>query len=296
MINFTERILHYFHELRHPLAIYNVSYSTVLNYFGKTITKLLQSIKERTFLIKSKHDGDRSLIENLLDDQRDLLYALMEHLDDCDNILACFFPSKEIRNKNAYVKHYKKVTEEYRNHIGIIVNYLKHNQGRLQSIAFFNDEIIVPGYFVVGPTVANALGPVEKIHPGGNTAFSFARDLRYNLFHFYAVAQYLSNAISGILNTQPDYDAPLKSETPDQRILEVALGISRLPLIFYPDETSKPVPNVVIIQEYESSAIIALTYPDHEARVNVISKGLKIVADQIADGITRSFRFPYVHK
>src|SRR5258706_418102 len=108
------------HKLRHPLAIYNVSYSTVLNCFGKTITKLLQSIKERTFLIKSKNDGDRSLIENLLDDQRDLLYALMEHLDDCDNILACFFPSKEIRNKNTYVKHYKKVTEEYRNHIGKI--------------------------------------------------------------------------------------------------------------------------------------------------------------------------------
>jgi len=281
--------------LRHPLAIYNVSCATVLGYFSKTITLLLQVIKERTFLIKSKKDGSRELLENLLDSQRDLLYALMEYLEDCDSILACFFPSKDIRNKNTYVKLYRKATEEYRDHIGKVVNYLKHNQGRLRSITFYNDVFALPGYFVVGPTGESSLGPVEMIHSDGNTAFSFARDLRYNLFHFYAVAQHLSNAIGGILSSERDYTSS-KSETPDERVLEIASGISSLPLMFYPDEVLKPVPSVIILQDHTSDTTITLTYPDHEMRVDVVPRGMKVIADHVGDGVTRSFRFPYMGK
>ena len=275
--------------LRHPLAIYNVSCSAVLGNFSKTLTTLLQVMKERPFLITRKKDGNRDLLDSLLASQKDLLYSLMEHLDDCDNILLCFFPSKVVRNTDTHVRTYRKATKEYRDNVGKVVNYLKHEQGRLRSITFYNDEFALPGYYIEGPVAENILGPVEKIHPGGNSAFSFARDLRYHFFHFYAVAKHLSTAIRGTLGSENESNPP-ESETLDETVLEIASGISSLPLMFYPDEVLKPVPSVTIMQGH---MIITLTYPDKETRVNVTPKGLKISVGFMGDGVTRSFRLPY---
>jgi hypothetical protein len=276
------------YERRHPLAIYNVSCATVLDNFNKVIAELHQLMVVRPFLDTSKIDWDTALLTS----QKDLLYALMEYLEDCENILACFFPSEEIRNKDIRAKSYRSAVKEYRDHIGKIVNHLKHEQGRLRPIIFFNDELVLPGYFIEGPVAENFLGPVEKIHSGGNTAFSFARDLRYNFFHFYAVAKHLSNTIGSIISAGQTSDLP-KNETPDKRVLEIASNISRLPLVFYPDEVSKPVPNVTVVQDSESDTTITLAYPDKETRIDGASKGMKIVVSYRGDGVTPSFRLPY---
>ena len=124
--------------LRHPLGIYNVSRSAVVASLSKTINTLLRVTYERPFLVTTSKKGDRSLMYTLLAAQKDLLYALMEYLDDCENIMACFFSSKSMRNEDSHVKLYRKSTEEYRNHIGKVVNYLKHSQGRLLDITFYN--------------------------------------------------------------------------------------------------------------------------------------------------------------
>jgi hypothetical protein len=279
--------------LRHPLAIYNVACSTVIDNFGKTVNTLLRVIYERPFLIVTSQKGDRSLMNTLLAEQKDLLYGLMEYLDDCDNILACFFPSKDVRNKDTHVKLYRKATKEYREHIGKVVNYLKHNQGRLLDITFYNDNLVLPGYFVVGATEENAIGPVQMIHPD-NTAFSFARDLRYNLFHFYAVAEHLSNAIGKILGKEHN-TTTLKNETLDEKVLNIASRISNLPLTFYPDEGSKLIPNVIVSQDYHLfDRVITLAYPDEKIKVDVAPKRMKIIATHKGDGVTPSFQIPYM--
>ena len=287
-------LYHTVYKVRHPLGLYNISSSTVLDHFSTTITKLFQVVNERTFLIKSKEHGDRSSVETLLANQKDLLYALMEYLEDCENILLCFFPSRKSRDKNSHVKSYRKATAEYRNHIGKIVNYLKHNQGRLRSIAFFNDDHLLPGYYVVGADEEGTVGAVEQIHAGGNTAFSFARDLRYNLFHFYAVSQYLSDALGSILEYEQKIVTADNSQALDKRILKIALDVSSLPLMFYPDEVNKPAPTIAIANEHDMKII--LTYPDDNVKVKAVQKGMYIIADQMGDEATRSFRFPYIHK
>lgn len=285
-------LYHTAYGLRHPLAIYNVSYSAVLNNFNKIITTLAQVAKEKPFLITAKKDGNKEILYNLLVNQKDLLYSLMEHLDDCENILLCFFSSKSIRNKNIHVKSYRKATEEYRDYIGKVVNYLKHEQGRLRPITFYSDEFSLPGYYVEGPISENVLGPVEKIHPGGSGAFSFARDLRYNFFHFYAISKHLSTAIRGLLSSEHAPN-PSGEEASDKSVLEIASGISSLPLVFYPDEVLQPIPNVTTVQDNMPGITIILTYPDNETKVDVPPKGTKIFVEFRGDGVTRSFRLPY---
>jgi hypothetical protein len=149
--DFQAPLYHTAYNRRHPLAIFNVSCSTVLDNFSKVIAELLQLMMVRPFLDTSRIGWDTILLIS----QKDLLYAIIEYLEDCDNILACFFPSKEIRNKDPHAKSYRNAVKEYRDHIGKIVNHLKHEQGRLRSIIFFNDEFVLPGYFVEGPVAEN---------------------------------------------------------------------------------------------------------------------------------------------
>src|SRR5262245_18275161 len=101
----------------------------------------------------------------------------MEHMDDCANILKVFYPPST-RISTDKTLFGSGLSKGYRIHIGKLVNHLKHNQGRLRSIIFFNNTDVFPGYFVEGVNAQGALGPADHIHEGGNTAFSFARDLR----------------------------------------------------------------------------------------------------------------------
>lgn len=295
LMDFQVPLYHANYKFRHPLAIYNVSNALVINNFTKTIDSLYQVIEEKTFLITSQKDGSRAAIENLISNQKDLLYALMETLEGYENILACFFPSKDIRNKNAIVREYKKSAEEYRDHIGKIVNYIKHGQGRLRSITFYNENFVLPGYFVEGPMTEGEVGPHIEIHPDGNSAFSFTRDLRYNLFNFYALRVHLNKAIKYLIGESCQLD-PMNKLQSDESVFEISSKISNLPMIFYPDEALKPVPSVSILQKEENETVIVLKYPDEDGKVSTIQKGTKIMTEYISDGVTRSFRTPYAGK
>jgi hypothetical protein len=280
--------------LRHPLAIYNIACSTVIDNFNKTVNTVLRVIYERPFLVVTSQKGDRSLMKTLLTEQKDLLYSLMEYLDDCDNILGCFFPSKEMRNNDVHVRLYRKATKEYREHIGKVVNYLKHNQGRLLDITFYDNKHALPGYYIVGATDEDTVGPPSIIHPN-NTAFSFARDLRYNLFNFYAVAVHLGDTIGKILGEEYRPDS-FEKKAFDEKALNVAYHISNLPMMFYPDEVSKPIPNVIVTKGHPSSdRVITLIYPDEKIRANSVRKRMRVIVSHKGDGITRSFQVPYMN-
>jgi hypothetical protein len=251
------------HKFRHPRAIYNVSYSTVIEKLHDTIVTLYQVMGEKLFLDPKNYEWDI----NLLTKQKDLLYTLMEHLDDCENILACFISPSDNRNKNPYVRSFKKAIKEYQDHIGKIVNHIKHEQGRIRSIVFINDKLAMPGYFIENAVGENAIGPVEKIHPNGQGAFSFARDLRYHFFYFHAVAESLGDAIIKFIGSEP-ISGTSTSEQTDYRVLDIAKAISEIPLAFYPDEILKPIPTVVVSTDDELGPTITLTYPDKKAVVD----------------------------
>ena len=281
-------LYHATHEHRHPQAIYNISYSTVIESFNATVKTLFEVMNERSFLEANNPKWYKILVAK----QKDLLYALMEYLDDCENILACFFPPNEKRSDNTNVKLYLRYIKEYRDHIGKIVNHIKHEQGRLRPIVFFKDKLILPGYFIENVNREGEAGPVEKIHPGGNTAFSFARDLRYNFFYFHAVAKHLGDTIINIVGSRYTPN-PQENLTTDRKVLEVASAISGLPLFFYPDEISKPVPSVIINQNSDGQSTITLMYPNNVVRVPKLPSKMKVMVGFQGDGVTRSFRFPY---
>ena len=109
-----------------------------------------------------------------------LLDALMEHFDDCENVLDCYLGKESQKLKKKIVKW-----KIYRDHVGKIVNQIKHQQRRVRTILFYGPDWAVPGYFIEGPLPGKIIGPDPSIHPGGDTAFSFRRNLLFHLWGLY---------------------------------------------------------------------------------------------------------------
>lgn len=272
-----EKFLNHQSLRKHPLARYNTSYSTVMMRFEKTIDELALISKDTSFL--------SDWASQLLECQQHLLYSIMEYLDDCWAILKSFSSSDELKGD------YRKRVDTYHSHISRIVNHIKHEQGRLRAIIFFNDYSVLPGYFVENVVDETTLGPHNSIHRG-NTAFSFARDLRYHLFNFYKVGEELGDTIwkivgSGVESQLMEIDSPNP-----QQLFKVTRFISELPLLFYPDEIAKPVPSIGF-SESDSGEIITLTYPDKTVKVPKLPKPMKVVVEYIGDSVTRTYKLPY---
>ena len=161
---------------RQPLGMYNVSITRVVHRLTEVLNQL-----DQVFATQPFNDSSRTHWEiSLLDAQERFLYALFEHIEDCSNILRVVFQPDSDREKHESVRIFEKNTKKYRDLLGKIVTRMKHNQSRLRAVVFWDDERTLPGYFVEGVDPSGVIGPDRLIH-GGNTAFSFARDLR---FHF----------------------------------------------------------------------------------------------------------------
>src|SRR6266498_1136720 len=187
-------LYHLEYQMRHPFGIYNVSLNRVFSSFEDLLTDLTAA-KEHD--LKSKK-ADLKWENYLLHSLEKLLYALMEHMDDCENILRCFFPpGTKINNENS-IRAYQSSVDSYRTHIGKVVNHLKHKQGRLRSIAMFSGDTPYLGYFVEGAEQNGSLGPAPHIHTKGSTAFSYARDIRYHLYNLYFVSAKLAETVDAI--------------------------------------------------------------------------------------------------
>ncbi|MFH1941895.1 MAG: hypothetical protein ABIL68_07295, partial [bacterium] len=138
-INFTQR---------HPLAIYNLSFGRILNNFEDVINSL--NNVQRIDITNPEFDIDPKPHQVIIKNQYQLLYSLMEHMDDCKNILKCFYSNSDDYQKSTSIKEFNNSIKEYRNFIGKIVNNIKHEQGRLRFIILVNDKSQYPGYFVEG--------------------------------------------------------------------------------------------------------------------------------------------------
>ena len=117
-------------------------------------------------------------------------------------------------------------------------------------IVIYDERRMVPGYFVEamdfidGQDVA---APSPQIHSGGNTAFSFPRDLRYHFFNIYAVSKYLSEAINSIVAGRKTSLASLTIRP--EPAIDIAKRIQKLPFTFFPDEMYLDVPSVKVIED-----------------------------------------------
>src|SRR5215469_865721 len=134
----------YHHEwgLRQPLGLYNSSLANLPRHFEAVLNALdaLRSIPSEI-----GKDTETARIR-LLDTHKALLYALLEHLEDCRNLTKSFFPKSSFTDKEKSVRDFKAVWDQVRNPLGHIVNAMKHRQGRLGFFQAATPMLKIPGY------------------------------------------------------------------------------------------------------------------------------------------------------
>lgn len=273
--------------LRHPFSIYTVSIVNVLDAAERFLAHLDQAAGSDLTSNDLPVDWDDDLLNAL----QGLLYAIMEHFDDCENILKGFLPPRAKHSKSPAWKAYASAIDSYRTHIGKVVNHIKHLQGRLRSIALYDKDEPHLGYFVEGPTEVGGLGPSPKIHKGGNTSFSYARDMRLHFHGLYFIAQQLSNAIGSLVNVnEQDREYPLVD---DRRFVKFAKRIRDLPMVVFPDEITADFPFVSLVSPEPQTYELTTCMKRYPRGLRTVSSPFNVVTFYETDGVTRAFRMPY---
>lgn len=274
--------------IRHPLAIYNLSLASILSCFESVLSTISSLCKSPSSLtpLAAPHDFEIPLLSK----QLSLLYSLETHLDDCERILESCFPSRSAFHNDIQVKAYKSAIHPYRKHVGKVVNHLKHDQGRLRSILFRDNASAHLGYFVEAPDSEGSLGPAPKVHKNGNTAFSFARNLRFHFCNVYLVSAALSRAVINL--TKPITLAALGNKD-DIGWTSVARSIAALPMVFFSDEIAQSVPTVIVSDSDDGGTTLMLAYPDYETKAETVRKEMEVMINYVGDGVSRSYRMPY---
>jgi hypothetical protein len=270
---------------RHPLALYNVSLSTV----ATKLLKVLEALSEAKGLVQlqpAKHDGADQYTA-LLEATDNLLDALMEHFDDCGRIVKSFFPSlKDNRFKNHYGEYGKSI-EPYRDHVGAIDNCLKHRQGRLRPVAFAWPGGSRLGYFVEG-CIDGRLGPALDVHPTGKTAFSYNRDIPLHVCGVFFVGACLAETLCSIdrrIAALPSHQTEARPESDWSKALKV---VSALPHVFFPDEVQQSVPLVRV-----EGGRLHVEFPSADTNVYGPPNGSTVRVAFRGDGVTKALKIPY---
>lgn len=268
--------------LRHPLGIYNVANRHLVQSFWGVLQYLDELIACRPFVLNTY------AVEDLLLRQRWLLYSLMDYIDDCENILQCFFPAIQRRKDSQAVRRYAKRIERYRDHIASLVNRMKHHQGILGAIVAVKDDLVTPCYFLEVMSEDGVLKPFSPKSLNGHSVFTFGRDLRFHLYAVYMVSEHLADAIQAV--TGVDYQIT-ENVTESVQWFRIAQKISELPPLFLKNEEELEIP-VIRVKATESGASIFLECPGSlELIKHSDEKGLAYQVFR-GDGVSRSFKLP----
>jgi hypothetical protein len=256
--------------------------------FGSLIRRFLDVLDEFDRIVAEQKFRTEAEWDRVLLDRMDaLLDALMEHMDDCMSVLKTLFPATDERwTNNHHIKRYRKETNSYRDHIGLVVNKIKHEQARLRTLIMFTDSWVAPGYFIEGVYPDGSVGPHPVIHPG-TTAFSFARDLRFHFRAVYAVSHELAKAVSAMTGAA---DQPVNIIVPEPpEVVRLLERMTTLPLRFFPQEVTMKCPWV-----HYSNGRLEIGSIEPAVAAGVVGTGhCQISCKHEGDGVTRSFKMPY---
>ena len=271
---------------RPPIGVYRVSLSRIWPRFRKVLACLKENMISERF---QKHSTD-AWDEELLQAYEQLLYAFFEHLEDCDNILKSCFNLQNDHCKSPHVKEYWRSIKFYRNRIGMIVNFIKHAQSRLRSVVFYAPDWISLGYYVESVSPDGAPGPDSRLHIGGDTAFSYAWDLRLHLSALYLISRRLADTVKAIMG-EP-LNTLIEKPGSDDEAAFMARNVSILPRIIYPNEEMLPFPAVVYLEKEFMRELILMTIPPHSGPLP-IRGDFTFDAVFKGDGVTQTFNLPY---
>ena len=275
--------------LRHPLGVYNTSIAVI----AKRVDRVLSLLR---VVVPEADSGDAGSpeehVDELLESQEALLHGLMQHMDDCINILRGFTVERRTFDKN-HVKVYRRAVQEYRDHIGKVVGRIKHGQGRLCLLTVELEPISFAGYFVAVGLADGSVGPDPNIHKDGKTAFSFNRDLRYHLCHILLASGHLATAVEGLTAGGGSSGATPAGEP---GTTDSVLSVSDLAETYFPDEYKKPRPVLRLETPQDRPRRLIVEFVSPKTWRPFAGPRFKITLRVSGDGITRSLKAPYLFR
>lgn len=289
-------LFHPVYPFRHPAAIYGLSLRQLASDFKRVLADYSAS--------RASPRRSAELAEQIAQSQRILIYSLREHLDDCQMVLMCFVDPTSINLKGrspdevlkaADLQERKLFWEGVHNYADSylmpFVNALKHSQGRFRTVTFECSAVDVrPGFYLEEVDKDGVAQPALKQH-GGNSAFSYARDLRNNLAFVFRAAESLQTAIKAILKRQgkAPLSAPEGVEPATDIWTEVCKQVAELDKGVFPQEIKQRFVRFSLqpegslrIRELERDT--TLSFPHGNIRCTTLTLG---------DGMTKTYRMPY---
>lgn len=288
-------LYHSNYPFRHPAAIYQLS----LRQIAMDVTRVL-----RDFEALQSSGGDANFSEQLAQSQRILIYSLREHLDDCQMILMClvdpatvtarsngpddFLKAANLPERKLFWDTVHVYSDTY---LMPLVNALKHSQGRFRTVRFNCSASDVRfGFYLEEMDVKGVAQPAMKLH-NGNSAFSYARDIRRNLGTVFRAAEGLREAVEAILHRHRRslLATPEGAEIAAGVWTEMCKAVTKLDLGVFPQELKAPFirfslteAGTLKIREIEKDPL--LSFPKVTVDCSTMTS---------ADGMTISYRMPY---
>jgi len=301
------------HARRHPLGIYNLSLDQLEKNFSKVFFNYSRCLK----LLKSNIQIDGGLAQDnlneeyldLLQSQQNLIYSLRSHIDDCYAVLASLINPAAVSpkaNKIVFtekwleavkfpsLKSFNRQIAFFKNDwIGPLVNGLKHRQCRLRGLFFYRYYDIRLGYYLEDSHTDGVPGPSALVHKDRNSAFSFARDIRLNLFYVYRTSEALVDTLKTALRTMHSYELkPNNNSARNEKWTALFEQLEMMPLRVFPDEMEKSVATVTYGQ-LPGNEFVELSYP-WLLWSPPFPTGMKIKSSFELDGVGKTYKLPYL--
>ena len=287
---------HAAHGKRHPKSVYSTSLRLISEQWLKVLDRLDALYREHNW------EGKEAGFPDLLSEYRELLSRLHEHFDACFSVLRSLCPPDSAnqtvfdsqflgKTKLPGWKPFRDAISPYReDHIGVLVNTMKHSQGELCSIFFHSKVEFRPGYFLRDILPGGALGPSAKLHSDGETAFSFSRDMMFHFWWLYRTGDLLADTICTVLRAKHKYE--LEEAPQDSNLLlEVAKRCANLRPEFFPDEIEKSYPRIL---HQPSPCMLTIEFPS-SAQSHRVGE-MQVCTSIVIDGAHLSNKMPYFPK
>lgn len=289
-------LYHVAHKRRHPKSLYSRSLKLVASQWHDILDKIERF--QWVFVLTQKED---SLCE-IITSYRVLLFSLYEHLDASYGCLRALIPPTGANDPlldtqflvkakvPGWVDFNSRVRPYVKNRIGAVVNSLKHNQAELAYMYLHQLEDVRAGYYVSDVQSSGALGPSLRVHPDGNSGFSFARDMLIHFWNLYFISSELSAVIRRIVPESKQESPKSHDDSLNSLFERLAQRVADIPLAFFPDEVHMPCP---LIRWNPTASQLTIEMPG-AVRPRRLPKTYQIVSSVNVDLAHATNKIPYL--
>ncbi|WP_313915913.1 hypothetical protein [Tahibacter sp.] len=220
--------------LRHPTSLYAHSLRTVVEAFNRVLDELdaLSQVDARKRLGSIPATA-------LARDTESLIHAVFEHVEHCKSVVLVFAHDLSSKEQGKRIRGFSATAQDARAFAGSQANTIKHSQGSVRLMQMVGDRVVVPGYYIEGVDAEGMISPHPEVHPGGRTAFSFGRALRY----LACSVRFVSGALVSSLDAAHRLDDSRIGLGPLAAIFGRLAGFDRY---VFPGEGGEVVPSIAV--------------------------------------------------